>query len=80
MNNTNLIIYKLSSLYHILEELKHELNFNIIEVSSEKVLFNKIKLLKKYLIITNKELPNINNQIFISSLQINIFKLPRTSI
>ena len=42
MSNQNLIIYKLSTLYNIFEELALELNFNIIYEDSEKLLYDKI--------------------------------------
>ena len=74
MNNSNLIIYKLKSLYHILKELDQELNYKLIEISSEKKLYKEIKDLKNYLIITKKNLLHINNQFVINKLPIKIFK------
>ena len=52
----NLIIYKFTSLYHILEELGSDLNFKIISVDSKISLNEKLKNLKKYIIISNKKL------------------------
>ena len=43
MSNQNLIIYKFNELYHILEELGLDLNFNIIFVDNENSLNEKIK-------------------------------------
>ena len=62
MNIQNLIIYQFNPLYQILKELDYESNFKTIHVTNEKLLNNEIKSLKNYLIITNKELSNIQNQ------------------
>ena len=75
MNTQLLIIYKFSYLYHIIDELSLDLNFQVIHIDSENSLNNKVKNLKNYLIITNKKYPDINNQIILDSLPINIFKL-----
>tara|TARA_Y100001958_G_C21185233_1_gene514431 strand:+ start:454 stop:1056 length:603 start_codon:yes stop_codon:yes gene_type:complete len=75
VNTQLLIIYKFSYLYHIIDELSLDLNFQVIHIDSENSLNNKVKNLKNYLIITNKKYPDINNQIILDSLPINIFKL-----
>ena len=75
MNTQNLIIYKFSALYHILEELGLDLNFKISFVGNEKSLKNKLKNLNNYLIISNKKYPNIINQFVLENMPINIFKL-----
>ena len=71
----NLIIYKFSKLYHILEELELDLNFNILFVDNENILNDKIKNLDNYLIITNKKYLNINHQFVLNNIPINISKL-----
>ena len=71
----NLIIYKFNSLYHILEELSLDLNFKIINVDSENLLNDKIKILKNYLIISNKKYSNINSHFILDNLPLNISKL-----
>jgi len=71
----NLIIYKFSSLYHVLEELSLDLNFEIIHVDSENSLNEKIKILNNYLVISNKKYPNINNNFILDNLPLNIFKI-----
>ena len=43
MISQSLIIYKFSSLYHILEELSLNLNFKIIYLDNENLLSEKIK-------------------------------------
>ena len=75
MSNQNLVIYKFTSLYHILEELHLDINFKIIFVDSENSLKDLIKNLKNYLIISNKKYPNIEDQLILINAPINIFKL-----
>ena len=62
MSNQNLIIYKFISLYHILEELDLDLNFNVTFADNENSLNEKVKNLNNYLIISNKKYLNIANQ------------------
>jgi len=71
----NLIIYKFSSLYQILEEISLDLNFNITFVDNENSLNDKIKNFNHYLIASNKRYSNIDAQIVLDNLPINIFKL-----
>ena len=71
----NLIVYKFTSLYHILEELGLDLNFNIICVDNENSLNDKIHNLNNYLIISKRKNLKINNQIILDILPINILKL-----
>ena len=71
----NLIIYKFTSLYHILEELGSDLNFKIISVDSKISLNEKLKNLKNYIIISNKKYSDINNQFVLENIPINISRL-----
>ena len=71
----NLIIYKFTSLYHILEELDLDLNFRISFIDNENSLNNEVKKYNNYLIISNKKYPDINNQFILDNSPINIFKL-----
>ena len=75
MNTQNLIIYKFTGLYQILEELALDLNFNIIFVDNEESLNENMKKIHNYLIITNKKYSNIANQFVLDNKPINIFKL-----
>ncbi len=75
MTSQNLIIYKFNSLYHILEELSLDLNFEITHVDTENMLNEKTKILNNYLIITNKKYSNINNYFILKNLPLNILKL-----
>ena len=75
MSVQNLIIYKFSSLYQILEEISSDLNFNLTFVDNENSLNDKIKNFNHYLIVSNKRYSNIDAQIVLDNLPINIFKL-----
>jgi hypothetical protein len=75
VNIQNLIIYKFTSLYHILEELSLDLNFNITFVDNESSLNDQVKNLNNYLIVTDKRHPKISSQFVLDSVPINIFKL-----
>ena len=75
MSIQNLIIYKLTSLYHILEELNLDLNFKISFIDNENLLNHELKNHNNYLIISNKKHSDINNQFVLENLPINIFKL-----
>ena len=75
MSLQNLIIYKFSSLYHILEEIGLELNIKVTFVENENSLNEKIKNLTNYLIITNKKYSDFSNQFVLDNIPINIFKL-----
>ena len=75
MINQNLIIYKFNTLYHILEELDLDLNFNIFFADSESFLFDKVNKLNNYLILSNKKYTNIGNHFILDNIPINIFKL-----
>jgi len=71
----NLIIYKFTPLYHILEELGLDLNFNLSFIESENSLNDKVKNLNNYLIISNKKYSYIENQYVLDTFPISIFKL-----
>ena len=71
----NLIIYKFTLLYHILEELGLDLNFRIIFADSKISLNEKLKNIKNYIIISNKKYPDIDNQFVLENIPINIYRL-----
>ena len=75
MSVQNLIIYKFTPLYHILEELGSDLNFNVIFVDNENSLKDRIKNLDYYLVLSNKKYSDISNQFVLDNLPINIFKM-----
>ena len=71
----NLIIYKFTPLFHILEELRLDLNFKIIFADSENSLNDKIENLSNYLIISDKKHKDISIQFVLDNLPINISNL-----
>ena len=75
MSTQKIIIYKLKSLYHILEELNLDLNFKVIFVDNERTLNNEVNNFNYYLIISNNLILNIKNQFILNSTPINIFQL-----
>ena len=75
MSTQNLIIYKFTSLYLILEELGLHLNFKTSFVDNEKSLKNKVKNLSNYLIISNKRYSDLKNQFVLENTPIKILKL-----
>ena len=75
MSIQNLIIYNFNSLYHILEEIGLDLNFNIISVDNENSLNEQVSNLNNYLVISNKKHLDISNQFVLDKIPINIFKL-----
>ena len=75
MINQNIIIFKQKYLFEILKELEPELNLNISEASNEENIKEIIKDINNYLIITNKQILNLDNQLVINSKSIKISKL-----
>ena len=75
VNTKNLIIYKFTSLFQILEELALDINFTITSANSEKSLNVKIKNFNNYLVISDKKYADIVNQFVLNNIPINIFKL-----
>tara|TARA_B110000003_G_scaffold270660_1_gene303512 strand:+ start:872 stop:1435 length:564 start_codon:yes stop_codon:yes gene_type:complete len=71
----NLIIYKFNPLYHILEELRLDLNFNVIFADNKKSLNDKEKNHNNYLIISNKKHSDIGNHLVLDNTPINLIKL-----
>ena len=75
MSNQNLIIYKLSSLYHTLKELDQDLNFEVYEATNEKNLSNLILTLQNYLIISSKKISNKSGHLILDKLPIKLSQL-----
>ena len=71
----NLIIYKLKSLYQILEELHLNLEFNFLFIENESQLKNLIKNLDNYLVILKKKKQENINQIILESEPMHISNL-----
>ena len=75
MNKQILIIFKFKPLFEIIKEIEGELNIDVIEVSKEIDLINKIKKFNNSLIITQKALTDKSNQLILNQLPIKITKL-----
>ena len=75
MDKPNLIIFKFKILFEVLNELEQNLNFNIIEASSEKDLETIKNNLNDFLIITQKSKIILDSQIILDKLPIKISKL-----
>jgi hypothetical protein len=71
----NLIIYNFKPLYHILEELRLNLDFKITYVDNLVTLNEEIKNSSNYLVLINKKNTNIFNQFILINGQFNIYKL-----
>jgi len=78
VSSQNLIIYKFTALYHILEELNLDLNFNVTFADCENSLNKQLTNSKNFLVISNKKYPDISNQFVLNNIPINIFKLVET--
>ena len=73
MNSHNLVIYELDELYKIFEEIKKDINFNFEKINKQELL--NLKSNSNYLILTKKEIPELNNQIIFDKFPISIFKI-----
>ena len=75
MHKQNLIIFKFKSLFRIINELENELNFNVIEVSEEIDLTNKLLKFNNSLIVTQKKRVDNSNQLILNQLPVKFSKL-----
>ena len=73
MNNENLVIYDFKILYEILSEINNYINFKLISV--DKISDLNLKDQNDYLLISNKKVKNIENQITLNNFPIDIIKL-----
>ncbi len=75
MNYQRLIIYDYIDLFNILEELKNEINFEILKISKNDLSNVLLKHNENNLIVTKTKIAFINDQIIINNLPIKIVKL-----
>ena len=73
MNNQNLVIYDFKILYEILREINNYINFKIISVDKISDLNSKDQ--NDYLLISNRKIKNVENQITLNNFPIDIIKL-----
>jgi len=75
MNYQKLIIYDHSELFIILNELKKDLNFEIIEIYKDNLSNLLIEKNESSLIVTQKKISKLHQQIIVNNLPIKISKL-----
>lgn len=75
MNNQILIIYDHDHLFDILEEIKNEINFRIINISKVNLSTLQLNDTNNYLFITSKKIPKIDNQYVLDNAPIKLSKL-----
>jgi len=73
MNNQNLVICDFKILFEILKEINNYINFKLISV--DKVSDLHLKDQNDYLLISNKKIKNVENQITLNNFPIDIIKL-----
>ena len=73
MNNQNLVIYDFKILYEILREINNYINFKLISI--DKVSDLNLKDQNDYLLISNKKIKNVENQLTLNNFPIDIIKL-----
>ena len=75
MNKQNLIIYDFSELFSILNEIKKDLSFHLINVSKREFPDLNLNELNSYLIITKKEISKLQNQIVLRNFPLKMNKI-----
>jgi len=78
MNKQNLVIYDFIELFSVLNEIKDNLNFNLLNVSKKEFEDLKLDHLNSFLIIAKNKVPNLKNQIVISNYPLRISKIIET--
>jgi len=78
MNNQILIIYDFPILFDILNEIKTNLNFKLLNVSKSEFSKTKYNKFENFLIISKKKILKLENQILIDSFPIKITKIIET--
>ena len=71
----NVIIYKLNTLFEILNEISRDIGIEVMEVHNEKNLKNIIQNSSHYLILTQQNISNLDNQLQLTNIPIKISKL-----
>ena len=75
MNNQTLVIYDFDTLYQILKEIDNYLNFKLINVDKNKLDQRNLFDMDNFLIISNKKIKDVDNNIVIDQLPIELSKL-----
>ena len=75
MNHKKLIIYEYDSLFNILNEIKENLNFELVRAQENDFQNIVSNLNSDFLIVSKKNLEKINNQIIIGELPVKINRI-----
>ena len=75
MNHKKLIIYEYDSLFNILNEIKENLNFELLKAQENDFQNIVANLTSDFLIISKKNLEKMNNQIILTDLPIKMNKI-----
>ena len=75
MNKQKILIYDFIELFHIFNELKNELNLELVEIKKNNLLKNSLVDIENYLIISKEIIPNISNHLLINNFPIKMTKL-----
>ena len=78
MNNQILIIYDFPILFDILNEIKTNLNFKLLNISKSEFSKTQFNKFENFLIISKKKILKLENQILIESFPIKITKIIET--
>ena len=71
----NVIIYKFNNLFEILNEISQDIGIDFIEAHNENNLKNIIQNSSHYLILTQQNISNLDNQLQLTNIPIKISKL-----
>ena len=75
MYNQKLIIYDFLIIYKILTEIEDNLNFNITYLKKEELQILNKKKNENFILLTQKKIPNIDNQFILDDLPIKLNQL-----
>ena len=75
MYNQKLIIYDFLFIYKILTEIEDNLNFNITYLKKEELQILNKKKNENFILLTQKKIPNIDNQFILDDLPIKLNQL-----
>ena len=71
----NVIIYKFNNLFEILNEISQDIGIEVIEAHNENNLKNIIQNSSHYLIVTQQNISDLDNQLQLINIPIKISKL-----
>ena len=75
MSNQSLIIYENKILYEIFFEIKEFLKFELLFMSKKEIFDINYKKVDNYIILTNKKIPDLENQLNLEKVPLKISQL-----